>query len=118
MKIQIIKTETDYDIALDRVDELLDLKVDKNTELGDELELLLLVIRSYEDLHHAVAMPDPIEAIKQKMAEHGLKNADLQNIIGKKSYVSQVLNKKKPLTAAMMRDFHHKMGIPARILLA
>lgn len=119
MKIQVIKDDMAYEIALERVDELLDLKVQKNTELGDELELLLLVIKEYEDKNYPIAVPDPIEVIKLKMLESNMKNYELGLMLGNgKSYISQILNRRKPLTAEMMRAFHHKLGIPAKILLA
>ena len=117
MKVQIIKNELQYDLALSRVDSLLNLKVNKNTDLGNELELLLLVIQEYEDKNHAINLPDPIEVIKLKMLENGLKNIDLEKYIGNKSYVSQILNKKKPLTVEMMKKFNKNMGISAQILL-
>lgn len=119
MKIQVIKDDMAYEAALARVDELFDLKVQKNTELGDELELLLLVIKEYEDKNYPIAVPDPIEVIKLKMQENSMKNYELGLMLGNgKSYISQILNKRKPLTAEMMRVFHHKMGIPAKVLLA
>ena len=115
MDIKVLKNESDYSRALKRVDEIFGAK--PNTKEGDELELLLLVIKYYEDKHHAVALPDPIEAIKLKMQEEGLKASDLVPEIGSKGYVSQVLNRKKPLTAQMMRKLRVRLGIPAEILL-
>lgn len=80
--------------------------------------MLLLVIKDYENKHHPVLPPDPVEAIKLTMEEHGLKAKDLVPLLGSKSYVSQILNRKKPLTAEMMRALHHHLGIPAEVLLA
>ena len=116
MKIKVLKTERDYDAALSRADELFMSK--PNTPQGEELALLLLVIKDYEDKHHAVALPDAVSVIKLYMKEHGMKNKDLEAFIGSKGYVSQILNKQKPLTVDMMRALHLNLGIPAHILLA
>jgi HTH-type transcriptional regulator/antitoxin HigA len=116
MKIKVLKNERDYDEALNRADEIFMAK--PRTPHGDELALLLLVIKDYEDKHHPVALPDAVAIIKMHMKEHGMKNKDLEPMIGSKGYVSQILNKHKPLTADMMRALHKKLGIPAHILLA
>lgn len=116
MKIKIIKNEREYTAALKRADEIFDVK--PNTQQGEELALLLLVIRDYEDKHHAVPVPDAIESVKLRMEELGLKNKDLEVWLGSKSYISQLLNKRKPLSAEVMRVLHKNLGIPANILLA
>jgi HTH-type transcriptional regulator/antitoxin HigA len=116
MEIKILKNERDYNAALKRADEIFAAK--PGTKEGEELALLLLVIKDYEDKHHGVALPDAVAVIKMHMRESGLKNKDLEPLIGSKSYVSQILNKQKPLTVDMMRALHRKFGIPAHILLA
>jgi len=116
MKIKIIRNEREYSAAMKRADQIFD--AHPNTSAGEELALLLLVIKDYEDKHHAVPLPDPIEVLKLKMREEGLSNKDLIPLLGSKSYVSQLLNKRKPLTAEVMRVLHQKLGIPAQILLA
>ncbi|OFX22765.1 MAG: transcriptional regulator [Bacteroidetes bacterium GWA2_31_9] len=118
MKVSLIKTEKEYLEALDLVDEMFDKKVKKDTSGGNDLELLLLVIKDYEDKHYTISFPDPIEAIKCTMKEKGLKNKDLEKYIGSKSYVSQILNKKKPLTVAILKILHKNLNIPSDILLA
>lgn len=115
MNVKVIKSETEYGQALKRADAIFNAK--PGTKEGDELELLLLVIKDYEDKHHAVALPDPIEAIKLKMQEKGLKASDLVPEIGSKSYISQILNRKKPLTAPIMRKLRSKLNISAQVLL-
>ncbi|CAN5372235.1 helix-turn-helix domain-containing protein [soil metagenome] len=115
MNVKVIKTEAQYSQALKRADTIFNAK--PNTTEGDELELLLLVIKDYEDKHHAVALPDPIEAIKLRMMEEGLKASDLVPEIGSKSYISQILNRKKPLTASIMRKLRTKLNISAQVLL-
>lgn len=116
MNIKVIRNEEEYDQALNRADQIFDAQLD--TPEGDELALLLLVIKDYEQKHHPVLPPDPIEAIKLTMQEKGLIAQDLVPLLGSKSYVSQVLNRKKPLTADMMRLLHQHLGIPAETLLA
>lgn len=116
MTVKIIKNEEEYDQALARAEEIFDALPD--TPEGDELAVLLLVIKDYESKHHPVLPPDPIEAIKLTMQEKGIKAKDLTPLLGSKSYVSQVLSRKKPLTAEMMRTLHHHLGIPAEVLLA
>ena len=116
MKIKVIKNERQYNTALKRADEIFNARA--NTPEGEELALLLLVIKDYEDQHHQVPVPDPIETLKLKMAEKGWSNKDLVPFLGSKSYVSQLLNKHKPLTAEVMRVLHRELGIPAHILLA
>ena len=116
MSTKIIQNEEEYDQALDRAEQIFSAQPDSPE--GDELALLLLVIKDYEQKHHPVPPPDPIEAIKLTMQERGLIAQDLVPLLGSKSYVSQVLNRKKPLTADMMRSLHKHLGIPAEVLLA
>ena len=116
MKIKIIRNEREYNTAMKRTDQIFHAR--PNTLAGDELALLLLVIKDYEDKRHAVPVPDPIEVLKMKMQEEGWSNKDLTPLLGSKSYVSQLLNRRKPLTAEVMRVLHRKLGIPAQILLA
>ena len=113
---KIIKNDADYEKALERLDIIFDAK--PNSSEGDELELLVLLVKEYEDRVYPVLPPDPIEAIKLSMEEKGLKSKDLVPWFGSKSYVSQILNKQKPLTANLMRVLHKNLGIPTDILLA
>ncbi len=118
MKLKVIKTKKEYQAALELADKLFDKKVSKNSPEGEELQVLLLLIRQYEDIHFPIPVPDPIEAIKAKMEEKGLKNKDLVGAIGTKGYVSAILNKKKPMTLEIAKIFHRKLGIPAEVLLS
>jgi len=115
MIYKIIKTEEDYKIALSRIDELMD--ATPNTPEGDELELLVTLVELYEEKEYPIGMPDPIDAIKFRMEQLGLYQKDLVPIIGSKSKVSEVINKKRPLSLSMMRALHKGFGIPAEILL-
>ncbi|RRB04089.1 helix-turn-helix domain-containing protein [Larkinella rosea] len=116
MNWKIIKNEEQYEEALQRADEIFDAK--SETAEGDELELLVMLIKEYENRIHPVLPPDPVEAIKLTMAEQGLQAKDLVSMIGSKGYISQLLNRKKPLTAEILRTLHKQLGIPAEILLS
>lgn len=118
MKLKPIKTKKEYEAYLDWVDELFDKKVKPNSPAGEELQIALLLIKQYEDEHYPIPTPDPIEAIKLKMAEKGLKNKDLVGLVGSKGYVSSLLSGKKTLTLEMARIFHRKLGVSAEILLS
>lgn len=118
MKAKAIKTEKEYHSYLEWVDKMFDKKVKPTSSDGELLQVILILIKDYEDKHYAIPSPDPIAAVKLKMEEKGLKAKDLSPMIGSKSYVSQLLNKKKPLTAEIMRILHKTLGIPAEILLA
>jgi len=118
MTLKIIKSEIEYQQYLDWVDEMFDYNVSPDSPDGEKLQVVLLLIRQYEDQHYPVPKPDPIVAIRTKMNEMGLKNKDLVGKIGSKGYVSAILNKRKPLTLELARLFHNELGIPADILLS
>jgi len=118
MELKIIKTKKQYELCLDWVDVQFDNKVKSNTPQGEKLQVALLLIKQYEDAHYPIPLPDPIEAIKVKMDELGLKNKDFVGKVGSKGYVSSVLNKKKPLTLALAKLFHQELNIPAEVLLS
>lgn len=118
MKLKPIKTKKEYEAYLGWVDELFDKKVKPDSAEGEELQVALLLIKQYEDEHYPIPIPDPIEAIKLKMAEKGLKNKDLVELIGSKGYISSLLNGKKALTLEIAKIFHQKLGVSAEILLS
>jgi HTH-type transcriptional regulator/antitoxin HigA len=118
MKLKPIKSKKEYEAFLDWVDELFDKKTKPASPEGEELQVALLLIKQYEDEHYPIPTPDPIEAIKLKMAEKGLKNKDLVGLIGSKGYISSLLNGKKALTLDIARIFHQHLGVPAEILLS
>jgi len=115
MDIQPIKTEADYEAALARVDELMDAK--KDSPEGDELDILATLVESYEGKYHPVNAPDPIEAIRFRMEQSGLIDKDLTPYIGHSGRVSEILNYKRKLTLAMIRDLHHGLKIPTESLI-
>lgn len=110
-----IKTEADYEAALVRVEALMDAEVD--TPEGDELDVLATLIQAYEEKHHPVGPPDPIEAIKYEMECKNLARKDLEPYLGSRSRVSEVLNRKRGLSIEMIRNLHKGLGIPLESLI-
>ncbi len=115
MNIKPIKTEQDYDKALERLEMIFD--SDANTKDGDEAEILSMLIDNFENEHYPIEAPDPIEAIKIRMEEMNLKQKDLVGVIGGKSRVSEILNKKKRLTVDMIRELERILHISASVLV-
>jgi len=115
MNIKVIKTETDYQEALERLEVIFDAKL--GTAEGDELEVLSILIEQYEKAHYPIDLPDPIEAIKFRMEQLGLQQKDLVEIIGFKSRVSEVMNYKRKLTLEMIRSLHKSLSIPTNVLI-
>ncbi len=93
-------------------------QISPDTPEGEKLQVALLLIKQYEDLNYSIPMSDPIEAIKVKMKEAGLKNKDLVAKVGSKGYVSSILSGKKPLTLELAKLFHRELNIPAEVLLS
>lgn len=118
MELAVIKTEEDYNSLLEWIDEQFERKVSPDSPEGKKLEVALVLVKNYEDQHYPIPYPDPIEAIKSKMEELGLKNQDLVGKIGSKGYVSSILNRRKPLTLEMAKIFHKELKIPAEVLLS
>jgi HTH-type transcriptional regulator / antitoxin HigA len=118
MKLKTLKSKKDYEAYLEWADTMFDKKVKPNTPEGELLQVVLLLIREYEDKKYPVPSPDPIEAIKLKMEEKGLKNKDLVPKVGSKGYVSAILNKRKPLTLELAKMFYRELGISAEVLLS
>jgi HTH-type transcriptional regulator/antitoxin HigA len=117
MKFKVIKNKKQYNEYLAITDVLLSKKVKKNTAQGEELELLLVLIKHYEDQHFTIEHPDPIEIIKLKMLEKGIRNKDLIGKIGSKGYISSILNKRKPLTLETAKIFKQELEIPSDVFL-
>ena len=115
MKIKPIKTEADYQAALNRLDKIFDAKI--GTKESDEADILGLLIDDYENIHYPIEAPDPIEAIKIRMKELHLKQVDLVSEIGGKSRVSEVLNRKRKLTIDMVRKLTDKLSLSAGLLI-
>lgn len=118
MKLKPIKTEEEYDGMMAWVDEQFDRKIRPDSPEGETLQIALLLVKAYEDKHYVIPASDPIDAIRLKMEEKGVRNKDFVGKLGSKSYVSAVLNRRKPLTLEMAKFFHKELGIPASTLLA
>jgi HTH-type transcriptional regulator/antitoxin HigA len=115
MKPRVIKTLAQYEAMLARIEEIFDAK--PGTAKGDELELLLLLVETYEDTAYPIDLPDPIAALRFRMEQEGLRPKDLIPYIGSKSKVSEVLSGQRPLSLTMIRKLVTGMGIPAEALL-
>jgi HTH-type transcriptional regulator/antitoxin HigA len=114
-KYKILKTEQEYNKALDRLNEIFD--ADPISVEGEEAELLALLIEEYEQEHYKIDSPDPIEAIRIRMEEMQLKQKDLIDVVGTKSIVSEVLNRKRRLTVKMIRGLSERLKITAEVLI-
>ena len=115
MKPKVIKSEAEYEAALAAVEGLWE--AEPGSAEGDALELWSVLIEKYEEEQHPIELPDPVEAIKFRMEQAGLKNNDLVRFIGSPSKVSEVLNGKRGLSLSMIRALHEGLGIPAEVLL-
>lgn len=113
MKPKVLKTAREYKAALAHVERLMA----QPSSDEDELELWSLLVERYEEEHFPVAPPDPIEAIRFRMDQAGLQSADLHPYLQSKSKVSEVMNRKRPLSLSMIRALHRGLRIPAEVLV-
>ncbi|MGA2507476.1 MAG: DNA-binding protein [Chitinispirillaceae bacterium] len=116
MNVKPIRTENDLKQALARIDGIIDAR--KGTPEYDELDLLSTLVEAYENRHHPVFPPDPVEAIKFRMEQEGLRRADLAPLMGGKNRVSEVLSRKRRLSLTMIRALHRSLHIPYESLMA
>ena len=114
---KLIKTKAEHNAAMERLSALMDADPALGSPESDELELLAHLIETYEAKAHPISLPDPIDAIRFRMEQAGLTRKDLAPIIGSLPKVSEVLNRKRPLSIAMMRRLQTELGIPAEVLL-
>lgn len=115
MEPKRIKTEADYEAALEVVASLM--KARAGTPEADALDLWTFLVEEYEERAHPIEPPDPVEAIRFRMEQQGLTPADLEPFIGSKSKVSEVLNRKRSLSLSMVRKLHDGLGISAEVLI-
>ena len=115
MDIKVIKTEEDYNQALERLEEIF--HAPANSKKGNEAEIISILIEKYEDEFFPIEAPDPIEAIKFRMEQMEMTKKDLADIIGYKSRVSEIFNRRRKLTLDMIRNLHEKMNIPYESLI-
>jgi len=118
MNINPIRTHADYAAALREISVLMDSDPELGSPDGDRLDILVTLVQTYEAKHVPMTAPDPVEAIKFRMDQSGLSVKDLEPIIGRSNRVYEVLNRKRPLTLAMIRRLHKQLGIPAHVLIA
>lgn len=114
-ELKPIRTEADYEAALTEVERLWGSR-SGNPE-GDRLDVLATLIDAYESEHHPMDPPDPIEAIKFRMEQQGLTRKDLEGILGSRTRVAEVLNRRRALSISMIRRLHNKLGISAETLI-
>ena len=115
MEIRPIKTEADYQTALAEIQRLFGAA--SGTPEGDRLDVFTTLVEVYEQQHYAVPTPDPVEALRYYMESRGLSRADLEPYIGSRARVSEVLNRKRPLSLEMIRRLNGGLGIQAEILI-
>ncbi len=115
MNIKPLKTDSDYQVALSRLEEIFDAPI--GTMESDEADILGLMIDEYEKVHYPIDAPDPIEAIKIRMEELQLKQVDLISEIGGKSRVSEIMNRKRRLTVGMIRKLANRLNLSAGLLI-
>lgn len=110
-----IKTEAEYDAALAEIDTLMDAA--GNSQEAERLELLSILVEAYESEHYPIDPPDPVEAIKFRMDQAGLRRKDLEPYIGGRARVAEVLNRVRPLSLKMIRKLNSGLGIPLEALV-
>lgn len=115
MELKPIKSDTDYRNALNRLEVIFDAPMESKE--GDEAEILSLLVENYENEKYPILPPDPIEAIKIRMEELNMRQKDLVGVIGGKSRVSEILNRKKKLTVDMIRELERILQISASVLV-
>src|SRR6266566_75333 len=114
-EIKPIRTKRDYEAALTEIERLWGAKAD--TPDGDRLDVLATLVDAYEAEHYPMDPPDPVEAIKFRMEQQGLTRRDLEEIIGTRTRIAEVLNRKRGLSIAMIRRLHERLGISADVLI-
>jgi HTH-type transcriptional regulator/antitoxin HigA len=114
-EVKPIRTEADYEVALAEIEKLWGAK--SGTPRGDRLDVLATLIDAYEAERFPMDPPDPIEAIKFRMQQQGLTRRDLEEIIGTRTRIAEVLNRKRGLSIGMIRRLHKRLGISAEVLI-
>jgi HTH-type transcriptional regulator/antitoxin HigA len=114
-EVRPIRTKRDYEAALKEVERLWGAEI--GTRDGDRLDVVATLIDAYEADHYPMDPPDPIEAIKFRMEQQGLTRRDLEEIIGTRTRIAEVMNRKRGLSIAMIRRLHERLGISADVLI-
>jgi HTH-type transcriptional regulator/antitoxin HigA len=113
--VKPIRSEADHAAAMAEVEALWGAPA--GSPEGDRLDVLATLIDAWEAEHHAMDLPDPVEAIKFRMEQQGLTRRDLEGIIGSRTRIAEVLNRKRSLSISMIRRLHETLGIPAEVLI-
>ena len=114
---KVIRTESQYDDALERVSHLMQIHPEVNTPNGDELDLLVMLVEAYEAVHYPMTASDPVAYLQTKMHQMGLSQTDLIPFIGDKTQVSKVMNHKRDLTLPMIKRISKGLNIPIQRLI-
>lgn len=115
MDIKPIRTEADYEAALEEIERLWGAAY--GSPEGDRLDVLVTLVEAYEEQHHPIPPPDPIEAILHHMESQGLSHRDLEPYLGSRACISEILNRKRPLSLDMIRKLQSGLGISAEVLI-
>jgi HTH-type transcriptional regulator/antitoxin HigA len=113
--VRPVRTEEDYAAAMAEIERLWG--AGAGTPEGDRLDVLATLVDAYEAAHDPIDLPDPIEAIRFRMEQQGLTRKDLERLLGTRTRVSEVLNRKRNLSIAMIRRLHAELGISAEVLI-
>ena len=117
MKVKVLQNEEEYDAATARIYALMQAEIAPNSEQGQELQLLALIVEEYERKHYPVPPPDPIEAIKFRLEQMGLSETELTKILGGRQRKYDILHKRRKLSLAMIRKLNKQLHIPAETLI-
>lgn len=113
-----IKTKKEYEVALQHVYQLMQKDLKPGSRLSDELEVLSILVESYEKKHYPIPPPHPLEAIKFRLEQMGIDEKELTGILGGRSRKSEILSGRRKLSLTMIRELHDKLNIPAETLIA
>jgi HTH-type transcriptional regulator/antitoxin HigA len=114
---RVIKTEQEYELALEKAYLIIQEEITLDTKQADELDLLTLLIEHYEETHYPIMPPNPIEAIKFRLEQLGKTPSELSKILGARSRQSEILSGKRKLSLSMIRKLHEFLNIPAKSLI-
>ncbi len=115
MEIRPIRTKADYRAVLKQIEALM--PAQRDTPEGERLDVLVTLVEAYENRHHRLDLPDPVEAIRFRMEQKGMTPKDLVPMIGRINRVYEILGRRRPLTLAMIQRLHSDLGIPAESLI-
>ena len=110
-----IRSKGDYEVAMAEIERLWGAR--SGTPEGDRIDILATLVDAYENEHYPMDPPDPIEAIKFRMEQRGLTRKDLADILGSRTRVAEVLNRRRGLSINMIRRLHEKLGISVEVLI-